>query len=280
MHFEKFDDGYAILGDSTSQEVFQFILSITGLLKLINTDPPYGNIVAEDWDKTEETDVEFCKWMLRWTALWKQGLLENAAMYVWGGIGNPNFRPFLRYIVEAETDNFKLANLITWKKKRAYGIQHNYLFVREELAYFINGPDIKKPLQFNVPLLDEKRGYPGYNKKYPAKSEYLRRTNVWTDITELLKGKRHPTQKPIPVMAVPIAAHTDPGDWVVDLFAGAGTTAMAARQLGRKFVVVEKKESEYENLVKWLRGEEYPPSEPTREATAEDIFDLASKLGG
>lgn len=278
MHFEKFDDGYAILADSTTSELFDFVLSITGLLKLINTDPPYGNIVKEDWDKTEVSAAEFCQWMLDWTYLWKEALLPNAAFYVWGGIGHPKFRPFLKYIVEAEKDDFLLANLITWGKKRAYGIQHNYLFTREELAYFINGPDIKKPLQFKVPLLETLRGYAGYNEKYPAKSEYLRRTNVWTDITEILRGKRHPTQKPIPVMAIPIAVHTDPGDWVVDLFAGAGTTAMAARQLGRKFVVVEKKPEEFEKLVTWLRGEAEPPSEPTRELPEEDLFDMASKL--
>lgn len=280
MQVVPFEDGYAILADSTTVDVFHAVLKLTGLLKLINTDPPYGNVVDEDWDKTEETDVEFCKWMLRWTALWKQGLQENAAMYVWGGIGQPKFRPFLRYIVEAETDTFKLANLITWSKKRAYGVQHNYLFTREELAYFINGPDIKKPLQFNVPLLDKLRGYAGYSDKYPAKSEYLRRTNVWTDITEILRGKRHPTQKPIPVMAVPIAVHTEPGEWVVDLFAGAGTTAMAARQLGRRFVVIEKKPEEFEKLVEWLRGNDsQPEAEPVKEGTPEDLFDLASQLG-
>lgn len=278
MHFEKFDDGYAILGDSTSSEVFEFILKITGLLKLISTDPPYGNIVEEDWDKTKETDVAFCEWMLSWTRMWQEALLPNAAFYVWGGIGHPKFRPFLRYIVEAETDDFLLANLITWGKKRAYGVQHNYLFTREELAYFINGPDIKKPLQFNVPYLDVKRGYDGYNEKYPAKSEYLRRTNVWTDITEILRGKVHPTQKPIPVMAVPISTHTDPGDWVVDLFAGAGTTAMAARQLGRKFVVIEKKEEHFETLVRCLKGEVSLPAQPEREVSQEDLFDLASSL--
>ena len=33
---------------------------------------------------------------------------------------------------------------------------------------------------------------------------------------------------------------TDPGELVVDLFAGSGTTAVAARALGRRWVVVER----------------------------------------
>lgn len=277
MDFEQFEDGYAFLADCNTLELFNRILAITGKVPLIACDPPYGKIVGEDWDQTDASDVEFCNWMLDWTRLWKAALAENGAFYCWGGIGIPQFRPFLRYLVEAETDTFQLANLITWAKKRAYGVQHNYLFVREELAYFINGSDIKKPRTFHVPYLDKERGYAGYSKKYPAKSKYLRRTNVWSDITEILRGKVHETQKPVPVMAVPIAVHTEPGEWVVDIFAGSGTTAVAARQLGRKFVVVEKKPEEYRKLVARLKGVEPLPSEPDREVTTEqELFELVT----
>jgi len=108
-------------------------------------------------------------------------------MYVWGGYGKPGFRPFFEYAhrVESETD-MKIANLITWQKRRAYGVQHNYLSTREEFLYMVKG-DIKRPAVFNVPYLDTKRGYTGYNAKYPAKSEFYRRNNVWTDITEILR---------------------------------------------------------------------------------------------
>ena len=49
-----------------------------------------------------------------------------------------------------------------------------------------------------------KRGYAGCNEKYPAKSEFLRRTNVWDDVTEILRGKVHVNQKPERLMEVPI----------------------------------------------------------------------------
>lgn len=277
MEFEQFEDGYAFLADSTTQELYGRILAITGPLPLILCDPPYGRIVGEDWDQTEASASEFCDWMLDWTRMWARSLQRNAAFYVWGGIGIPQFRPFLRYLVEAETPEFQLANLITWAKKRAYGVQHNYLFVREELAYFINGPDIKKPRTFHVPYLDKERGYEGYNKKYPAKSKYLRRTNIWSDITEILRGKIHETQKPVPVMMIPIMVHTEPGEWVVDIFAGAGTTAVAARQLGRKFVVVEKKPEEYRKLVARLRGVGRASDDPAREvSTEQELFELVA----
>lgn len=271
METVSFKDGVAIHADSTSPEVFEYVLSLTGLVPLINTDPPYGNIVDEDWDETEMDAVTFAQWMVDWTRQWTKLLVPGGAFYVWGGIGVVEFRPFLHYIPMVETKQFQLANLITWSKKRAFGVPRNYLFTREELAFFVNG-DAKKPHLFNIPLLETKRGYAGYNPKYPAKSEFYRRTNVWTDITEILRGKRHRTQKPLRCMEVPIEVHTNPGDWVVDLFAGAGTTAMAARKLDRRFVVIEKKPEEFEKLVAWLRGE-IPPPEP--EETPKELFDLA-----
>ena len=36
-----------------------------------------------------------------------------------------------------------------------------------------------------------------------------------------------------------IAASSRPGDWVLDFFAGSGTTGAAAQLLGRKFVCVD-----------------------------------------
>jgi len=249
----EFADGLAINGDSTSQEVVDEVKAYLGNsnVPLIATDPPYGNIVMQDWDRVKVSDDEYADQMVQWTRLWSQILEQGGAFYVWGGLGLPNFRPFIKYLTRVEDNNFKMSNLVTWSKKRAYGVQNNYLFTREELAYFTKG-NPKKPLKFNIPLLETKRGYAGYNAKYPAKSEFFRRTNVWMDINEIFKGKLHPTQKPSRVVEIPIEVHTDPGDWVIDPFAGSGATAFAARKLGRKFVVVEKDEEIFNKMVSRL----------------------------
>jgi DNA modification methylase len=252
VKIDEFSDGICINGDANSQDVVDAVLSkIGGPIGLVATDPPYGNIVEESWDKTKMTDDQFCDWMLEWTEKWKNVLLPGGAFYVWGGLGIPGFRPFVKYLTKAESKNFQLSNVITWSKKRAYGVQNNYLYTREELAYFVKG-DAKKPLCFNIPLLEEKRGYAGYNAKYPAKSEFYRRTNVWKDVTEIFRGKLHPTQKAQRVVEIPIEVHTNPGDWVVDPFGGAGTTAAASRKLGRKFVLVEKDPLIYDSMISRL----------------------------
>jgi DNA modification methylase len=89
--------------------------------------------------------------------------------------------------------------------------------------------------------------------KYPAKSEFLRRTNVWDDVSEILRGKTHVSQKPQRLMEIPIEVHTDVGEWVLDPFAGSGTTAFAARKLGRRFVVVEQDPENFDRMVADLR---------------------------
>lgn len=52
-------------------------------------------------------------------------------------------------------------------------------------------------------------------------------------------NRLHPTQKPLSVIRPLIAAYSRPGDIVLDPFAGSGTTAVAAKALGRRFIGVE-----------------------------------------
>ena len=54
----------------------------------------------------------------------------------------------------------------------------------------------------------------------------------------------HPTQKPLGIYRRIIETGSDPGDSVLAPFAGAGTAGHAALELGRDFVLIEKK-SEY-----------------------------------
>lgn len=253
MRIVEVEGGVLIEGDCTQADVREEVGRRAGLLPLIIADPPYGNIVDKVWDKVTGTAASYADWMIAWTRFFSKMSLPAAALYVWGGVGKPGFRPFYRFLseVEAQTD-YQLSNHITWGKKRAYGVQHNYLFTREELAYLVLG-DIKKPRCFHVPLLDQKRGYAGYNAKYPAKSEFLRRTNVWTDITEIFKGKIHENQKPDKLHEILIETHTEPGEWVLDPFAGSGTTGRAARTLDRKFILIEKGAEEFETCLNSLR---------------------------
>lgn len=52
--------------------------------------------------------------------------------------------------------------------------------------------------------------------------------------------KRHPTQKPVALMEWLIRSYSRPGDVVLDPAMGSGTTGVAARNLDRNFIGIEK----------------------------------------
>ncbi|MFM5994111.1 MAG: DNA-methyltransferase [Dolichospermum sp.] len=58
----------------------------------------------------------------------------------------------------------------------------------------------------------------------------------------------HPTQKPIHLMSTLIQWISNPGDLILDPFAGSGTTAVACKELGRNYICIEK-EREYVDII-------------------------------
>lgn len=60
--------------------------------------------------------------------------------------------------------------------------------------------------------------------------------------------KRHPTQKPVDLMAWLIRSYSDHGNTVLDFAAGSGTTAIAAMREGRRFICIEK-QPEYFDII-------------------------------
>lgn len=67
-------------------------------------------------------------------------------------------------------------------------------------------------------------------------------TDVWWHTivpTNSREKTGYPTQKPEGILRRVIQASSAPGAWVLDFFAGSGTTGAVARQLGRRWVMVD-----------------------------------------
>jgi site-specific DNA-methyltransferase (adenine-specific) len=67
-------------------------------------------------------------------------------------------------------------------------------------------------------------------------------SDVWTDIYRIRHAKRrdeHPCQLPIHLLERIILMTTDVGDIVLDPFIGTGTTAVAAKRLGRHYIGID-----------------------------------------
>jgi site-specific DNA-methyltransferase (adenine-specific) len=78
-------------------------------------------------------------------------------------------------------------------------------------------------------------------------------------LTEKVNGKTiktlHPTPKPESMIERMIKASSNPGDLVLDLFSGSGTTAYVAKQLDRNFIGCENNLDYFEYIQERLRDE-------------------------
>jgi len=70
----------------------------------------------------------------------------------------------------------------------------------------------------------------------------------------------HPTTKPLPLLVEQVGLFTDPGDLVLDPFAGSGTTGVACRMLRRRFIGWELSSDYHAVAMRRLSGSEARPS--------------------
>jgi site-specific DNA-methyltransferase (adenine-specific) len=80
-------------------------------------------------------------------------------------------------------------------------------------------------------------------------------TTVWWHTIVPTNGKEktgYPTQKPLGVLNRILKVHTNPGDVVLDFFAGSGTTGEAAARLERDFVLVDSNPEAIEVMMERL----------------------------
>jgi len=88
------------------------------------------------------------------------------------------------------------------------------------------------------------------------------------------EGKTHPTQKPLPLMIWCIG-FAPQGKTILDPFMGSGTTGVAAIQMGRKFIGIEREPKYFDIACKRIeqaqaQGQMFAP-EPVK-ATQESMF--------
>ena len=82
------------------------------------------------------------------------------------------------------------------------------------------------------------------------------RSSVWT--VPKVHRNQHPTQKPLPLLADLVRLFSDPGDLVLDPFAGSGSTLVAALSEGRQALGVEMDERYCEIAAKRLEATQTP----------------------
>ena len=133
----------------------------------------------------------------------------------------------------------KFLNEIIWaydyggKSKKRWPTKHDTIlvYVKNPSNYVFNSDAVDREPYMAPGLVDEEKRERG---KLP--------TDVWWHTIVSPTGKEKTgwaTQKPLGVLRRIIQASTNPDDWVLDPFAGSGTTGAAAGELGRRFVMID-----------------------------------------
>lgn len=97
---------------------------------------------------------------------------------------------------------------------------------------------LQKILDFDLP----------YNKIAQTFYPEMGITDVWTDIDFYEEKRYHPTQKPLKLIKRLIEASSNKGDYILDPFAGSGSTYVAGTELGRNVLTIEMDEKYVEAI--------------------------------
>ena len=100
---------------------------------------------------------------------------------------------------------------------------------------------------------EKNKGLDDFEEKFQANAEF--RPNHLEDAKNGSSGKphgrytatknNHPTVKPLKLMSYLITLGSREGDTVLDPFMGSGTTPLASKQMGRKYIGIEREEEYY-----------------------------------
>lgn len=120
------------------------------------------------------------------------------------------------------------------KAKNRWPAKHDTIlvYVKNPKTYYFDSSAVDREPYMAPGLVTEEKAALG---KLP--------TDVWWHTIVSPTGKEktgYPTQKPLGVLRRIIQASSKPGDVVLDFFGGSGTTAAAADELDRRFVLIDQ----------------------------------------
>lgn len=201
-----------------------------------------------------------CKWdvIIPFDRLWKQYnriIKDNGCIALFGT------EPFSSTLRISNIKNYRYD--IIWEKSRI----SNFMFVNKQIGKCHENISIfyKKQPTYNPQMVV---GKPYKRKACDRKESIMNRTTHKTEINN--KGTRyprsiikipfdnhgllHPTQKPTELLNFLIKTYTNEGDLILDNCIGSGTTAVAAQNINRNFIGIEKEQKYYEIALDRLKN--------------------------
>jgi DNA modification methylase len=219
---------------------------------LVLTDPPYfiGFDGGKGWDSQWDSEAQYLCWCQKWTAQCIRVLKPNRMLIVWGTLKTNTFLKY-KLLFDNYTDVVG-QNEIIWSYNWGGRSKDNFARKHEYAWCFSKG----KEFLFND---DDIRVERKVKKNLRTGQDYAQGTIptcIWEKNNHTTSKEFcgwHPTTKNLEVLERMIRAYTNPGDTVLDIFMGSGSTAIAADRCGRKYIGCERDEEYYTKSLARIR---------------------------
>ena len=233
-----------MVGDSTKAEDVERLMG-GEKADLLLTDPPYNvdyKSKAGSIQNDHQNDEQFKEFLRAANSTAYENMKAGAPFYIWHAESEGlNFR------TACEETGLHVRQCIIWVKHTFTLGRQDYQWKHEQCLYgWKDGA---------AHYFTERRNEVTVYEEHPEEINKLSKEQMKelllyifneqeTPTTVLHEDKPmasdlHPTMKPIPLFGRLIKNSTKEGDLVLDLFAGSGTTAIAAEQLGRRAYMME-----------------------------------------
>jgi len=211
-----------------------------GSVDMVLTDPPYGTTACK-WDAVIDLP-------LMWEQL-KRVIKPNGAIVMTAS------QPFTSALVMSNVAMFKYDWV--WQKPKGTGhlnAKKMPMRDKEDVLVFYSKQATYNPQFLPGGAYREKsgwkntKGYAGYgaDKRTGNNNDGKRFPKQVIKFGVVERGTVHPTQKPVALMEYLVRTYTHEGETVLDFTMGSGTTGVAAKNLGRKFIGIELDQTYYD----------------------------------
>jgi site-specific DNA-methyltransferase (adenine-specific) len=206
---------------------------------LVFADPPFNIGYVYDRYRDDLPDGEYVKWSRSWVAACQRVLSPTGSLYI--AIGD-EFAADIRII--GRELGLHLRNWIIWhytfgqnmRTKFCRAHTHIFYFTKHPKVFTFNDGALRYPSARHTEYQDL-RANPGGRLPDDVWGEFPRVCGTFKE-----RAGFHGCQMPEALLMRIVLASSNPGDIVLDPFVGSGTTAVAAKRLGRQYVGIDLSE--------------------------------------